>query len=851
MERLIPAVSFRSGPGSRKVHSGLEASIGPTGVVISCLVVFAAPLLVGSVHRPAVLLVSVGAGLGAALVLLGELARRRMVRVTPAVLLPLCLLLIPVLQSVPLPTALARRIDPAGDALLADSPAAEARLRPLSLDPPETRAIIARAGAALAVFLTAFHVASGRSRRRQLLLRVVAASCVTAIAIGLGHRILGEPHIFGHFSESRGLLNGPFINSNHMAEFLELGAFVCVACALGGASALNQIGWLAAALMAGACALGTLSRGAVLSLAVGTVVFVWLRQSATSSEIQETGARPSRSMLWVTVMLVLMGALALGLGADQVVARVRDTQVTQEMRFALWKNSLGVLAAHPFGIGRGAFERVFPVYRTVEVPVQVRFSFLENEPLQYLVDAGWLGFLCVAAALTLVVKEWLAARRRDQIEAALAAAVVAVLVHNVVDFGLETLGIQLPFAATLGTLLGRTRDVAERTISRAPSVGVWAFALFAIGIGGASIVPRSAGDFDRALRETPPGAARHEIALRAQAAHPVDYFYVLAQAGTEPVPPDASGRSPRLHALNHALLLCPHCPDVHAAVAETLWALGKRSQAVDEWHAAVQTRPIVFDSILPRVWAAGARPQEIAVISGADPGRLLRAASFLASRGQTAGARALLPLAGSAGAPVEQVLLIQAGLDIATGATEEALKSLGTARKLSPQNPRVFLLLSDAHVRAGRIEEALQDLDAGIGMNPHDLSLLRSRLGIIMNHQKWFLAKGALEALEIGLAEAQLPTTEVHLASARYYKGLRDYGKAISEYNVALAQDPGNGGAWAEMAGLWETTGRMVPALEAYRQSNVVNPGNAEILAAIERLTARIRTIRSGSELLP
>jgi len=96
-------------------------------------------------------------------------------------------------------------------------------------------------------------------------------------------------------------------------------------------------------------------------------------------------------------------------------------------------------------------------------------------------------------------------------------------------------------------------------------------------------------------------------------------------------------------------------------------------------------------------------------------------------------------------------------------------------------------------------------------MNPHDVSLLRSRLGIIMSQQKWILAKDALEALEIGLAEARLPTTEVHLAAARYYSTLRDYGKASSEYNVALTQDPGNGAVWAELGALWEVAGESRP----------------------------------------
>ena len=833
-----------------KSGSRFAGGMGTAGAVASCLVVFAAPLLVGSVHRPAVLIVPLVAGLGAALILFGQLMKGRSVRATPSVLLPFSLLLIPLVQSLPLPAAVARRIDPASEAVLSDSPSATSRVRPLSLDPPETRAIVAKAGGALAVFLVALHLGSSGSRRRQVLMRVVGASTVAAMAVGLGHRILGEANIFGHFGESRGLLNGPFINSNHTSEFLELGAFTCVACALAGASALNRIGWLAAALMAGVCALGTLSRGSVLSLAVGTIVFVWLRQAGLSDP-QQTERRSSRTMLWVTLMLILLGALAVGLGADQVVNRVRDTQVSEELRFRLWQDSLRVLAAHPFGIGRGAFERVFPVYRTVEGSLGVRFSFIENEPLQYLVEMGWLGFLVVVLAFGALAKEWLAARRRDQIEAALAAALVAVMVHNTVDFGMETLGIQVPFFAILGTLVGRSGEISERALSSRKSTSAWAVALGAIVIGGLSVAHASADDFDRLLQQASSRQMKRDVALRAQAAHPTDYFYVLAQAAGEPIVPDASGRSPRLHALNHALLLCPRCPELHSTVAQTLWGLGKRKQALDEWHMAVETRPSVFDSILFTAVVAGARPDEIAVIAAPSSDRLVRAASFLVSQGRPADGRALLGMASAAGAPSAQILLLRARLDIDAGATEEALKSLSAAVKLMPQNPQVFLLLGEAKLRAGMADAALKDLDTGIGMNPHDLSLLRSRLALVMSQQKWFLAKNALESLEIGLAEARMPTTEVHLAAARYYSVLRDYGKASSEYNLALTQDPANGAAWVELGGLWEAAGRVAPALEAYRQANVVIPGNAGIRAAIERLTAQIQAIRSSAGLPP
>src|SRR6185436_14921703 len=101
---------------------------------------------------------------------------------------------------------------------------------------------------------------------------------------------------------------------------------------------------------------------------------------------------------------------------------------------------------------------------------------------------------------------------------------VAVMVHNVVDFGLETLGIQLPFAAILGTLLGRARDVTERTLSLRLGVGAWSAALIAIAVGVVSVARPASADFDELLENAAPGRPKREMSQRAQVAHPVDYF---------------------------------------------------------------------------------------------------------------------------------------------------------------------------------------------------------------------------------------------------------------------------------------------------------------------------------------
>jgi Flp pilus assembly protein TadD/O-antigen ligase len=839
------ATSASPAPRRFRGHRPIVDQLVPAGLILIGLVVFGAPLAVGAVHPPAVLVATLAAGLGTALMIAGEAARGRQFRMTRSALLPLIFLLVPLLESVPLPAAIANRIDPAGHSLLADSPDADAPRRPLSLDPPQTRAVIANAAATLAVFLAALHLASGRSRR-QFLIRVIAASTVAAVALGLGHRILGESQIYGYFRGSRGLLNGPFINSNHTAEFLELGAFVCVASALMSESALNRVGWLAAAIVAGAATLGTLSRGAIVALAAGTIVFAWLWRSAAAQAEQQAGdgKQQPRAALWIILVLVLLVALAAILGTDQLLAKVATTHLSQEARLQVWRDSFKIVLAHPFGIGRGAFDRVFPVYRHVGTPISVRFAFAENEPLQYLVEMGWAGFLAVAIAAILVVREWYRARRNDPIEAALVAALVAVLVHNCFDFGFETLGIALPFAAVLGTVLGRGVGVGERVMSSYPKRAIFAVCALAIVVGTSSLVHAGFEDVDALLEKaTPP--RRRELALRAQAAHPVDYFYVLAEAASVPIKPDSQGRSPRLHALNHALALCPNCPEVHSAVASTLWALGKRSQALTEWRTAVAILPLLYIPTLERAWGAGARPGELGIIAGSSADRLVRGASFLISRGQPEGAREVLVMASEAGAPKQEVLLITAGLDIQAGKTDEALRVLAEVRNGAPQDTRPFPLMADAYLRAGHDDQALATLDAGIGMNPHDLSMLRRRVEIILALKKWHLATNALAGLEAGLAEARQPTAELHLATARYYSGLRDYAKAGSEYNLFLMQEPGNTMVWIELASLWEACGRVADALYTYRQASMAAPGNPTVLASIQRLEGQIQMIRS------
>ncbi len=665
-----------------------------------------------------------------------------------------------------------------------------------------------------------------------------------AVVIGIAHKLVGVSKIYGLVASTpRTLLIGPFVNANHTAELLELGAFTCLACSFQRPTMLNRVSWLiGTALCAGGTA-ATLSRGGIAALGAGVLVFVTLRHFA-----HDDGS-PKR---WRTTLIggaLLLGLLALGaaaLGADQLIDRFNSGAITSDVRFRVWRDSWRVLQAHPFGIGRGAFDRVYPIYRTVTAPFSLRFAFVENEPLQLLIDCGWL--LCGLLFLGFGLVAWDLFRyaRRDRIEAALLAGLFAVLVHNLVDFGFETPGILLPFLAILATVLGRARAPSAR-------VPVWA-RWGAIGLAGAgcligiaSILRPSSDDFDAQLRRVRSPAEKKQILTRARAAHPVDYFYVLAYASLEPLRGPPGQPSPRLHALNQALMLCPGCEAVHLEVGENLWALGMRRQALLEYRSAVELQPKLFRQVLGELFARGATPEQLASIATFQPARMIDVARFLSGMGRVADAVVVLGQAEMIGAPRSDVLLSKAAFQLQLGQEAAAETTLSTLRALRVDDPRLPLLEAQALVLVGNApdapDRALALLDAAAARYPGDVDLQRMRIDLITRYERWAAAARALEGYKQALYTRDGTATEAHIASARILTKMGRLTDALGEYRIALGDQALNVALWLELGSVSESAGRAETAREAYAMATRLSPNNPDAAHGLQRLADQRRQL--------
>ncbi len=817
--------------------------LGQVSAALLAASVLAAPLLAGGVHRPTATAVLMGVGLALLCGAAGESLRGRWLAGARFSHFFLLMLAIPALQLVPLPAAVRSLLDPAGSALLANAPQGTPAAWPLSLDPPATRRELGTAGATLAVFLLAFAQATGRQRHR-LLAKAVAVAGVLAVASGIAHRLFGISGLYGVLGDTGGVLPGPMVNPNHSAELYEIAAFSALALALG-AAAEARIAWAAAAVVSAAGALATLSRGSLLALMAGAVAFALLRGRAQGDP---TGV-PSPSRVWrgLAAALLAVGAvaaLALALGAAPILDEIAHTEVRGKAdKPAIWKDSLPLVANHPAGVGRHGYDRVYPAYKTL--PQNMRFNFVENAPLQLLIDTGVAGFAILAAGLGLWIFQMRRRRRGDDVEAALIAALIAVLVHNLVDFGLEVPGIRIPFAALAGAVMGRTyaRETRPEGSRRGTALGAAAAAGLAVGLW--ALWQPGPEEIEARWRTTSQPHERRDLAVSGGRLVPTDYFFPLLQSFDEPFEPAAGrGPSPRLAALNRALRLCPACPEAHREVARAMTRLGRRSQALASWRDTVRLDSSALSGALVELSRLGYRPAELATLAVGSGEDILAIAYHLTPMKAQAEVTALVAAARDKGVPEADLALLQADLAIALGDRAAARRILDAAQSASPRDGRPRSRLATLEASDGRLAAALAHARVAASLAPESVEFSRQRLRIVLDARAWTDLDQALDGLAIALRQGGLNVAEVNRAAGQAHESRGDLGRALTEYRLAAALEPEGAGNWVAVARVSEAVGDLVGARDAHQKVVSLHPGDRGARESVERASKMIDEAR-------
>lgn len=577
---------------------------------------WSATLAMGAVHPETQVVLCAGA---VTMLLVAALspATRGGVRVTPFAWVYIAVLCWSALQVVPLPPWLLRLASPGAAALREET---GARWAPITLDRAATTLELCKQAAALCIFLAGAEVLRKRDVRRPA--AAIAWLGGVCAVLAWAHRWSGATRIYGFYTP-RSLPGfgffAPFVAPNNAASLFAMTAL----CAIGVAVASSGGRRLAyAALSAALCAsvLGTTSRGGAAGLAVGALTFLTIIASQHFGRVR--GAALAAGIVLVLGAAALMGADGL---RSRLVQKDPANAVLKSQKFRGWEAALQLARAYPLtGVGRGAFEA--PIASQRDDDESVRLVYPENIVMQLAAESGLVfGLGIIAFALW----SFLSLVRRGSlgpVHAALTAAVVAVGIAQLFDFGLEFPGIALPVALALSALATEA-EVNDRQ-KRKPRSRLRGMRLLPVAVGGAALCFFGLS----AVRHTlavdvghAEGASDPRGLEQAIARHP-------ASAELEMLAGEAAiraGDASALHHLGRAMQLQPSATRAHVLAGVELERLHRYRQAALEFRlAAERGAPLDAAQLVRRIgrYAVDAVPRSPAayLTLGAEDARLKR-----------------------------------------------------------------------------------------------------------------------------------------------------------------------------------------------------------------------------------
>ena len=440
----------------------------------------------------------------------------------------------------------------------------------------------------------------------------------------LNFKGLWDFHLVPGFSRSfpPGRIGGFFNNPNHLAAFLSFAVFLSSGVMLFARVHIASRLLLGLGILAMLVGIGlTISRGAMLGLAVGGVVLVLL----TLWVVWRT-QRPL--FKWLVIALILVAGVTGGalyqVNEEAMITRQLASPMGDDIRVHIWRAALAQHAESPWiGVGARMFYAGGVTHRDPASSPQVGDSlFAHNEYLQTLADYGWIGLalvllLVVAHLLNglrflrwFVAEKFLATGHLSSNTLALTlggmAALVATLVHAVFEFHGHVPITAVCGAVVLGLLAnpGIESDVFKsrrvwgvrllmKIVMLAASVAmIGGAAIFGVPDAHAAIaqVQNKRGEIALALKNL---ARATELDPRNAA---LAYQHGLAlidsyQPGL-PVEKRRAAIDQMVIELKRACLLNPFSHLYWLALADALDAAGKRDEAMAAIHRALVLAPL-------------------------------------------------------------------------------------------------------------------------------------------------------------------------------------------------------------------------------------------------------------------
>ncbi|MFZ7095382.1 O-antigen ligase family protein [Luteimonas dalianensis] len=362
------------------------------------------------------------------------------------------ILAVPLLQLLPVPSALASmgeaRALLQADLAVAGAPAATRA----TLDPAATRASLHALLPALAVFGLVLALPIHMHRR---LAWFIAALAMASLLLGILQLGAPQESVLNPYPQWRPAMNGFFANPNHQATLLVVAGVLAA-------------GWLFHAPAdtrrhgedRGRGVISRVAAAAVVVLAIaalpltgsraGVIIFILALAAVVASQGWRLRAPRKRRLLVAgSAAIAALGVLA--------ATRWMRVDAAQELRQPLRQATLEVAGAHaPLGSGAGTFVPVFEQATSGELLMPNYVNHAHNEYAQWLLEAGVLAIPAFALALIALIAAARAMLRlpppaRTAGTCAL-LALLAIAAHSLVDYPLRTQAM-LTVAAALAAII--------------------------------------------------------------------------------------------------------------------------------------------------------------------------------------------------------------------------------------------------------------------------------------------------------------------------------------------------------------------------------------------------------------
>ena len=579
--------------------------------VLTAVVVLGSALAIGAVHVQTIVILAPLAFVAAGLGMFHDLKRRGTTTVALPAMIALVLAFITLLQAIPMPISWLAKIAPTNADIWSRAllPFGEAgpQFASISLDPGASL-VEALKWSSYAALLTAAATISARYGAT-LGIGLMFVSAIIVATATIAHGLLDLEYVYGLYEPSVRLPPwhvSPLINGNTLAGYLNLGVLSGMALVLTRSRDMPR--WVIAAGIAFLIGVSvtSASRGGFVALLVGILLLALLLRfkSSRSSEDEDPSSYRS-SARWLLAGTLLMGALFAILGGTRNTwAELYDKNLSK-IEMVFWAKPL--IKEHLFlGIGRGAFESVFPAHRTT--PGHIVYAYLENFPAQWIVEWGVPVGVLALVAFGWALRPSYVGARHSGLSAAVFVGVIVVLLQNLVDLSLEIPALCYALTLIIGSLWGdnlRSRagvDYAKKRSWRAGPAVIGGIMLFGVVL---SIVAFRFGHPDvgterkrirKAYEEAnlADGAVRtnlRESLHRAMSRHPGEPYFSLVGA----LIADRTKSESPLPWLQRALERSPINPRAHLLLAEVLGTRGALRQALLELRLAIEQDATLID----------------------------------------------------------------------------------------------------------------------------------------------------------------------------------------------------------------------------------------------------------------